>query len=228
LLVSSLTLGADLGHRPLDLDAGLGDVGDQCAGERAVGALLAVERGLPRAGGECDQRAFAGFHLGQSSRHIHAAGGPGGADFRHERIVSAGIEEHQLDLGLVHGLLQRQVDIDGGAELDVHLGFEVGIDRQQVVGAVDGDAVAGIEEHGDVGTLGLLAELEQLGCHRVAAEVGAFDDLEADIAQHPGHRLGVDRRVRKRRDAPVGGVADHEGDALVGESRAAADQKRYD
>jgi hypothetical protein len=29
---------------------------------------------------------------------------------------------------------------------DVHFRFEAGIDRRQVVGAVDGDAVAGIEK----------------------------------------------------------------------------------
>ena len=80
----------------------------------------------------------------------------------------------------------------------------------------DGDAVAGIEEHGDVGALRLLAEFEQPLGHLVARQVGAFDHLEADIAQRAGHRLGVDRRIGKRRDVLVGAVADHEGDAAVG------------
>jgi hypothetical protein len=53
-----------------------------------------------------------------------AAGGLGGTDFGRQRIVAAGVEEHQFDIA--HGLLERQVDIDGGAQLDVHLGFEVG------------------------------------------------------------------------------------------------------
>ena len=83
------------------------------------------------------------------------------------------------------------------AELDVHFGFDVGVDRQQIVGAVDGDAVAGIEEQRDIGAFGLLAEFEQPLRHLVAGEVGAFDDVEADIAQNLGHRLGVDRRVGK-------------------------------
>ncbi len=190
-------LGADLGHRLLDLDAGGRDVGDQRAGERAVGALLAVERGLARAGRERDQRAFAGFHFGKAGSDRHAAGRRVRLDLGGERIVAAGVEEHQLDLGVAHGLVERQVDVDGGAKLDVHFRFDVGIDRQQIVGAADGDAVTGIEEHGDIGALRLLAEVEQLFRHLVAGEVGAFDHLEADIAQHARHRLGVDRRVRQ-------------------------------
>ena len=145
------------------------DVGHQRAGERAVGAGLAVERGLSGAGRERDQRALAGFHFGETGLHGDAAGGLGGTNFGRERIVAAGIEEHQLDLGVAHGLFEREVDIDGGAELDVHFGFEVGIDRQQVVGAVHRDAVAGIEEQRDVGAFGLLAEVQQLFRHLVAA-----------------------------------------------------------
>ena len=175
-------LGADLGHRLLDLDAGLGNVGDQRARERRVVADVTVERGLAGAGGEREQRAFARFHLGEAGIDGDAAGRPGGADAGGERIVAAGVEEHQLDLGVRHGLLQGEVDIDGSAELDVHLGLQVGIDRQQVVGVVHGDAVAGIEEHGDVGAFRLLAEVEQFLGHLVAGEIGALDDVEADIA----------------------------------------------
>ena len=207
-------LGAHLGHRLLDLDAGLGDVVDQRAGERAVVAFLTVERGLPGAGGKRNQRAFAGLHFGEALLHRHAAGRVR-LDLGGERIVAAGIEEHQLDLGVAHGLVERQVDIDRRPQLDVHLRLDVGIDRQQVVGTADRDAVAGVEEYGDVGALRPLAELEQLLRHRVAGEVGAFDDVEADIAQRRRHRLGVDRRVRKLRNVLVGAVADHEGDTLV-------------
>jgi len=204
------------------------DIGHKRAGERAVGALLAVERGLSGAGGKRDQGAFAGLHFGQARLHVDAAGGLGGTDLCRERVVTAGVEEHQLDLGVAHGLLERDVDIDGGAELDVHFGFEIGIDRQQIVGAVDRDAVAGIEEQRDIGAFRLLAEFEQLFRHPVAAEVGAFHHLEADIAQHPGYRPGVDRRVGQGCDIPVGAVADHEGDPLVGEGRTAADENSCD
>ena len=186
-----------------------------------VVALAAVERGLAGAGGKRDQRAFAGLHLGKALSAPRRCGSRS-LDLGGKRIVAAGIEEHQLDLGVAHGLVERQVDVDRRAELDVHLGFDVGVDRQQVVGAADRDAVAGVEEHGDVGALRALAEIEQLLGHLVAGEVGAFDDLEADIAQRGGHRLGVHRRVRKLGHVLVGAVADHEGDALVGKCAASA------
>ena len=117
---------------------------------------------------------------------------------------------------VAHGLVKREVNVDCSSQLDVHFGFDVGVDRQQVIGAADGDAVAGIEEHGDVGALRPLAEVEQLFGHLVAGEVGAFDHLEADVAQHAGHRLGVDGRVGQRRDVLVGAVADDESDPTLG------------
>ena len=120
--------------RLLDLDARLGDVRDQRTGEGAVLSFPAVESGLAGTRRKRDQGAFAGFHFGKSLLDRQAAG-RSRLDLGGEWIVAAGIEEHQLDLGIAHGLLERQVDIYGSAELDVHFRFEVGIHRQQIVGA---------------------------------------------------------------------------------------------
>ena len=76
--------------------------------------------------------------------------------------------------------------------------------------------MTGIEEYRDIGALRLFAEFEQPLGHLVAGKIGALDNLEADIAQHGGHRLGIDRRVGKLGDILVGAVADHKGDAAVG------------
>ena len=155
------------------------------------------------------------FHFGKTGLHRHAAGRRIRLDLGGERIVAAGIEEHQLDLGVAHGLVEREIDVDGGAELDVHFRFDVGIDRQQIVGAVHRDAVSGIEEYRDIGALRLLAEFEQPLGHLVAGQVGALDDFEADIAKHARHRLGIDRWIGKLGDILVGAVADDKGDAAV-------------
>ena len=92
----------------------------------------------------------------------------------HHHFVVVGVM-HDRDRRIFLGQLG-----DSGAELDVHLRLDVGVDGQQIVRAADGDAVTGIEEYGDVGALGALAEVEQLLGHLVAGEVGAFDDLETD------------------------------------------------
>ncbi len=103
---------------------------------------------------------FAGFHFRQPLLHRDTAGRRIRLDLGREGIVAAGIEEHQLDLGIAHGLFEGEVDVDRAAELDVHFGFQVGVDRQQIIGAVDRDAMAGIEKQRDVGALSFLAEFE--------------------------------------------------------------------
>jgi hypothetical protein len=101
----------------------------------------------------------------------------------------------------------------------VHLGFDVGVDRQQVVGAVNGDAMAGIIEHGYVSALRALAEIEQFFGHLVAGKIDAFNHLEADVTQNSRHRLGIDRRIWKLCHVLVSAIADDEGDTFVGHRR---------
>ncbi len=223
-----MDLAANLRHRLLNLDSRLGDMGQQRPGERAVGADLAIERGLSRAGGERDQGAFAGFHFGQTRLHRNTARAPGGLGLGGKGIVAAGIEEHQLDLGGVHGLVEGEIDVDRVAELDIDLGFDVGIDRQQVVDAVNGDAMAGIKKHSNIRALGFLAEFEQPLGHLVAGEIDALDHIETCVAEQAGHRRGIDRRVRKRRRILVGAVADDKGDAPVGFGGIRTDENPQD
>jgi hypothetical protein len=170
------------------------------------------------------QGAFAGFHFGQTGLHRDAARACAGLDLGGKRVVAAGIEKHQLNLGVIHGLVEREIDVDRVAELDVHFGFDVGVDRQQIVGAIDGDAMAGIEEHRDVGALRFLAEFEQPLGHLVAGKIDAFDHIETGVAEHARHRLGIDRRIRKLRHIFVGAIANHKGDATVGLGRVGGKQ----
>ena len=64
-----------------------------------------------------------------------------------------------------------------------------------------------------------LAELLHGGVEARLVEIelrAVADEREADLAQGFCDELGVIRGVRERRDALVGGVADHKRDALVG------------
>ena len=220
-----IDLGAGLRHRLLNFHARLGDIGHQGPGERAVAADLAIQRGLSGTGGERDQGAFAGRHFGQADLHRNTPRARAGPDLRCKRIVTAGIEEHQFDLGGLHGPVEREIDVDRIAKLDVHFGFDVGIDRQQVVDAVNGDAVAGIKKHRNIRALRFLAEFEQPPGHLVAGEIDALNDVESRVAKQAGHRPGIDRRVRKRRYVFVGAVADDKGDTAFGPGGIGADEK---
>ena len=102
------------------------------------------------------------------------------ARFRAKRIVAAGVEEH--DVGLVGAaelhLLQDEVEVDG-VEVEIALALHAGIDGHEIVAPGDLQAVAGIEEDGDVGVLQQVGEVADLGVERALVDVDAEDDLEA-------------------------------------------------
>ncbi len=100
LLVSSLTWARTLVIACWISMPGWAMLARQRAGERAVGAGLAVERGLAGAGGKGDQRALARLHLGEASLHIDGARRLGRSDLCRERVIAAGVQEYQLDLGI--------------------------------------------------------------------------------------------------------------------------------
>src|SRR6185312_7278097 len=93
---------AYLSHRLLDRHARLWDWGEQGLGERRVLTIGTIERCLARTGSKRDQRTFTGFHFGETLANRYAAG-RGLLDLGGTWIVAAGIEEHQLDLGIAHG-----------------------------------------------------------------------------------------------------------------------------
>jgi len=110
-------------------------------------------------------------------------------------VTVSALEEHQLDLGIVHGLVEREIDIDRAPQLDVHFRFDVGIDRQQIVGvALMAMPWPASEEHATVGALRLaFADSSSSARHLVAGEIGAKTrrPRSADIAKHGRHRLGI-------------------------------------
>ena len=59
-----------------------------------------------------------------------------------------------------------------------------------------------------------VGEIAHLGVERALVEVDAEDDVEAGALQRRGDLVGVVDRIGKLRDLLVGGVADHERDAL--------------
>ena len=134
---------------------------------------------------------------------------PGG-----ERIVTAGVEDHEAQPPRLPELAQEQVERQRLVG-QVALALELGIGRDQEVLARDLDAVAGEVDQRQIALLGLAAELAQ-GCAELAGvgiqhEVG----LEAEPAQRLGHRLGIAGRIVQLGRVLVGADADDESETSL-------------
>ena len=172
---------AHAAERDADVEAGLGEMPDQRGGVRAVDAVAVIgnRTGL---GGIGDQRVGADVvDLGKP-----APGGGADADGAQlcgKRIVAAGVEQDQPQPA---HRLQRPDDAVERHRLvfDVVVAAELGIDRDQIIGAADLDAVAGIVDHRDVGVLRRDQEFAHAALEVDDAEIVARnDDLEADRSE---------------------------------------------
>jgi hypothetical protein len=214
---------AHAAERKAQIEAGHGEVLDQRRGERAVLAF-AVGGGRAGLGGERDQRVGRDrLDLGEAAadraRLDGALHGPG------ERIVAAGVENDQAQplggLEQPHHAVERDRLV-----LDVDVALERGVDGEEIVGAVDLDAVAGIEHDGDVGLVRVLGEVAERAAHLDAGEIVlGGDDLEARLFEHGGDGGCVIDRIGERPDIGVIGIADDQRDALFGQ-RLAGEQCR--
>ena len=81
--------------------------------------------------------------------------------------------------GVAHHLLQHEVELDR-LEIEIGFGFELGVDRSEVVLLIDLQAMAGIIEEADIGAAQLLGESPDALLHVALAEIDAFDHIEAE------------------------------------------------
>ena len=158
-----------------------------------------------------------GLDLGEAARH--AARAQAALHRLLKRIVAAGIEDHepQFFYGIenAHDAVERHRLV-----FDVDVTLEPGVDRQQIVGAVDLDAVSGVVDDRDVGIARLVGEIAHHPAHVGVADVLLrVHDIEPRLPQHVGHRRRVPGRVGQPGDVLIGGITDHQRDAFVGERR---------
>ena len=143
-----------------------------------------------------------------SHRALHVLG---------KRIVAAGVENDEPQL-------LRRLDGDedtvepDGLVIDVGIVLQLGIDRNEVIVAVDLDAVTGVIDDGDVGAAGLGAEIPQRPPHVLGRQVVAgIDDGEAGLLEGLDQKVGVVGGVGELGRALIGRIAHHQRHALVGE-----------
>ena len=138
----------------------------------------------------------------------------GARHLRHEGIVPAGIDQHQLQTRRVGNRIHDDVEANG-LELNIAVAFQGGIHRDQIVGVLDFDPMTGEIDKRNVSTSGGLAEVAQGDAHAVVVKVNSDRDLESDPGQRFRNVLRVIGRIGQARDMLVGGIADDQGYALL-------------
>ena len=125
-----------------------------------------------------------------------------------------------FEFGPLHHL-EHEIGLD---ELEVHvrgLG-RIGIDRNQVIDALDLQPVAGIIEEPDRGGVQLVAEAADRLLNAGAVEIDErlpTHQREAEALQRLGDQPRIVRRIGEPRDVDVLAVADDEGDAALARLR---------
>ena len=102
--------------------------------------------------------------------------------------------------------------------LRVTVAGELRVDGNEVILAVNFDAVAGVVDHSDISLAGSVFELPNRAFElQIAGVVLGRDDVETRLLEHGQHGLGVPRRIGKGGRMLISGIADDEGDTLLGE-----------
>jgi hypothetical protein len=140
-----------------------------------------------------------------------------------ERVVPARVEDHQIQArpGDPH-LAQYQVQV---RHLKVNVGFtrRICVDWHKIVRTADLNAMPGVVKQRDLGTLQLLAKGLDCRIESGLVEVQqrtVTNHSESQFLQCARHQHGIILRVVEMWDALIGGIADHERDALFGSTGA--------
>jgi len=113
--------------------------------------------------------------------------------------------------------------------VDVRIALEPGVGWYQVIGAIDLDTVTRVVDDGNVGIASLIGEFPQRPPHVGGLKIESrVDKVETRALQGPSDGCGVIGRVWKQSCVLVVGVADHERDALLSQSRLTGQQERSD
>ena len=184
---------------------------------RRVGAVAAqaVLRGAAGLGREGDDQSFGAVDLGKPSLDGHTARRPDRAlQVLRKRVVATGIE-HQ-DAQVPRPLQVGDDVVDPRQQAQVGLVGELGIDRREVVDPAILQGMAAVIEQGNVGVACGAGKADGRGVHSGSIEIEPDNRLEPRPLQRGRHVLRIVPWIGQPGSIPVGAIADHECDALVG------------
>src|SRR5262249_51538500 len=173
--------------------------------------VVAVGSHRARPRGECYVGAYGRIDLGQPLADRCRCGC--------ERIVSAGIKDHDVDrcAGALDSV-ENVVEVDT-FEGNVVGALSIGVRRHQVVASAVLDAVTGkVDEAYCLLFLQLSSKIPKCRSESGAVEVLAVNNVEPERPQCIGHGLGVVYGIPERISS-IGGVADYQGHSAFGYGR---------
>ena len=92
-----------------------------------------------------------------------------------------------------------------------------GVDRDQIIVAVDFDSMTGVVDDRDIGVVRDIGEVAHRASQAGSVEIEpAFDDVEPGAPKQRCHRPRVIDRIGELGHALIGGIADHQRHASVG------------
>ena len=147
--VMAITVIADAAKRDPNIDAGRGKVPQQrgCVGTVEAVAVIGNRAGLCRVGHQRIGADFIKLRKPASGRRAAC-----GAQLGRERVVATGVEQDQTQAAYRLKRPDDAVECDSFI-VDVVVAAQLGVDRYQIIGAADLDAMAGVIDHRNIGVL---------------------------------------------------------------------------
>jgi hypothetical protein len=192
-------------ERKADIEAGRCEMLHQRGRECTLGATAVLRDGFGT-GGERDQRVAVHVHPAQSALGPRAEDAP--PRRRHEPIAAAGVDNKHALLGPRN----RREDVVERDRLvpDVIFALQPGIDRDEVVDALHGDAVAGEVHDGEIGTRRFDGEVADHTIEFPVSKILGLGHRITCVPEHRPHGVRVIRGGRKPGHVLIGRIADHE------------------
>ena len=191
--------------------------GEKRLGERAVAVpVVAIESNVTGLGGVGDHRADARFDAGETAAEIHRPAHRHAACKRlGQGVVAAGIEKHQIGRPVAVHLPQDRRQLDG-AEIEVRLIVELGIDRREIIGAIDLQTMTGVIEKRHISTFQRTRKITHQTDHLVNIGVETFQHLKSKTLKRRRHGVRIVLGIGQTGRVLIGRVADDEGDPALG------------
>ncbi len=157
-------------------------------------ATRAILRDIPRLRGKADQRADTCFNGGQTAADAGRARSHRASEVARQGIVPARVQENHAAIRLAFHRALHEIE-PHHFKIERRFRRQFGVDRRQIVAAIQLKPVPGIKEDADIRPGKASGERMYLLIHFGLGEITALDDGKAEPAQCRSHVGGIVGRI---------------------------------